>query len=447
MNILLVEDDEATKFAMKKILSPLGRLSVASTKQDALDILDKEKFDIAFVDLDLDVELAGIDIVKKASGNLVYVVVSSGRSEDEYIKTCYGVGCKDYLTKPFYVESLDLILKKYNAIKHLSNHQDFFAKKFITADKGLIDKLQNLIDVIASDRPVLLEGATGTGKTLLAKLMHELAGLPLEKFIHLNCSEIPENLLEAELFGHEKGAFTGADKKKIGMLELADGGTLFLDEIATMPISIQKKLLRVIEDKSFYPLGSVQVKTSNFRLISATCEKLLEQVQTGNFREDLYYRIEGFNIEIPPLKERPSDILLLIKQFQLGSPRRVILSKEAIDKLLEYQWPGNTRELKKIIEILNVKSKGMIEVDDLPSNIRDGRLLAVDRSNSLLHPVLISQIESEGLSNALEKIENEVVAYFYRKNGGKTRQTIAELKISNAMFYRILERLKKESTF
>jgi transcriptional regulator with PAS, ATPase and Fis domain len=255
-------------------------------------------------------------------------------------------------------------------------------------------------------------------------------------FIHLNCSEISESLLESELFGHEKGAFTGAVKSKKGMLELADGGILFLDEIATMPMSLQKKLLKAIEERAFYPVGSEKIVTSNFRLISATCENLQEKILKGEFRSDLYYRLEGFNVHLKALRERKSDLEELIKSFQKKSERRFIFDPDAKSLLLSYSWPGNIRELSKVMDIIQLKENGKVTVADL------NKLLVEKKYSAEIN---IDDVKEMGLNSYVEKMEMAILSKTLKQNKDKVRKTLSDLKISNNAFYRILANLKNNT--
>jgi DNA-binding NtrC family response regulator len=454
LNFLVLEDDDLARLNLVTHLKEFGLVRETTNSKDAIELLRNEKFDIAWIDLDLEEDLAGLKVVPVAVESRAYAVVLSGREEDEYIEEAYEKGCEDYLSKPFEKDSLNLVLRKYKILKGENKLRNFFSKKYITQDENFINSLQVIKEIVSSDKPVFIKGPTGTGKTLISKLIHEIIFEESQKFIHLNCSEIPENLLESELFGYKKGAFSGADADKKGMLELADGGTLFLDEIATMPSSLQKKLLKAIDEKSFYPLGSEKEVKSNFRLMSATCENLEQMVKDGTFREDLYFRIEGFNIELPSLKERAGDIPLLLKHFLGLGRRRVVLSKEVKSILERYDWPGNVRELQKVIQVLQAKCHGIIKPEDLPSHISPSSALSSSSVRTETHSsseegrdgiLTNSQLEfirHNGLKSFVDKVEEDTVSTLYSENDEKVRQTLSILKISNSSFYRIMDRIK-----
>jgi DNA-binding NtrC family response regulator len=266
----------------------------------------------------------------------------------------------------------------------------------------------------------------------LGKLIHQLTH-PEANLIHLNCSEVAENLLESELFGHEKGAFTGADQKKDGKLKLAHGGTLFLDEVATMPLSMQQKLLKALDEKTFYPVGSsVPIKTE-FTLVTATCEDLQEKMSRKEFREDLYHRITGFRFRLSPLSERPGDIELLVKHFQKLSPRRFVIRPAALELLKKHSWPGNVRELRKSCERFSQSGAGIVDERVVSDT------LGISASRPASSPDWESQVFEEGLRSYIGTIERRAVEEALRRNNGKITASIKDLKISSSAFYRILQ--------
>ncbi|WP_417335256.1 sigma-54-dependent transcriptional regulator [Halobacteriovorax marinus] len=453
LNFLVIEDDALSRLNLVTLLKDHGLVREAENSQEAKKLIESEKFDLAWIDLDLERDLAGLDLIPLVKSSGAYPVVLSGREEETNIEEAYLRGCEDYLSKPFDKDALELVLRKYKVLSKESTLKKFFSRKYITQDQKLIDSLKIISEVISANKPVFIKGPTGTGKTLIAKLVHELIFENDDKFIHLNCSEIPENLLEAELFGYEKGAFSGAESSKKGKFELADGGTLFLDEIATMPMILQKKILKAIDEKSFYPLGSEKMVKSDFRLVSATCENLEQMVKDGDFREDLYFRIEGFNIELPALSKRKGDIALLIKHFLGQGKRRVVLSAEVKTLLEKYSWPGNIRELRKVVEILQAKAHGIIKVDDLPSHILgvtkssclDSSELSPALEGSILNKMQMEYIQINGLKAFVEKVEEDAVSQVLKNNNDKVRKSLGVLKISNSAFYRISERIGKGS--
>ena len=304
---------------------------------------------------------------------------------------------------------------------------------------SLIKELETIDQALLSKRPILITGESGTGKTFLAKFIHQLSEKTIGKktpFVHLNCAEISESLIESELFGYEKGAFTGAQKSKKGMLELADGGILFLDEIATMPLSIQKKLLKAIEEKSFFPLGSERSINSDFRLISATCEDLKSKIENNEFRADFFFRIEGFNVSIKSLRERKDDLNRLIHFFIKKGERLIVFDSSAKAVMLNYQWPGNVRELERTIEVLQTKDRGIVTALDLQP------LLSKNTSSNIKFD--LEEVKRFGLKTYIENLESNILKRTLASNQDKVRKTLIDLKLSNNSYYRILENSKEE---
>ncbi len=437
MRFLVVEDDPLAQANLNYFLRPLGEVHAFDSVAKAKAALGQSHYDLCFVDLDLESALKGLELLPLLSDRAIYSVVLSGREEEMVIEKAYSAGAKDYLVKPFTREAFELIVKKYELVLQSKNFKEFFEQDFVTSDPDLLKQLEVLPEVLVSHRPIYLRGGTGTGKSYIAKLIHKLLGGDQQKLVHLNCAEIPENLLESELFGHEAGAFTGAVKKKLGKLALADGGTLFLDEIGTMPISIQKKMLRVLEEKKFTPLGSTTEQKSNFRLISATCDDLEKMVEEGSFRQDLYFRLEGHNLMLRDLAERKGDIPRLIRHFVGKSSRRVVFSTEAMRLLIQYSWPGNVRELQKLVEMMCAKSVGIMAPEQLPAKYHRP---SVSRKNWLEMKDL-EQIEEHGLKAIMEQIEVEAVRLMLQKKEGRIRDAFNALQISSSSFYRIKERL------
>ena len=430
-NILLVEDDLLSRLSLKSRLEQFANVVEAVSSIEALTLIAVKKFDVAFVDLDLESELAGLRVVEELKIKNTHTIVLSGREDDLVIEQAYSLGCNDYLSKPFTKNSIDSVLKKFNHSK-----QDLVARLrevMLTEDQDLKLQLKVIEQAIYGEHPILITGETGTGKTFLAKFIHEIVGQD-KPFVHLNCSEISESLMESELFGHEKGSFTGALKSKKGLMELADGGVLFLDEIATLSLSMQKKLLKAIEEKTFYPVGSEKSVSSNFRLVSATCENLKEKVKNGEFRDDFLFRLEGFNVYLKSLRERKNDLNNLINFFLKKNKRRIILSTDARNEFLNYSWPGNIRELQKVIEVLRSSDKGIIEREDVVVLLRETIVLP--------GKIDLAKVKSIGLNAYMENLEAEILEQILVENNDKVRKTMSDLKLSNNSFYRIMTNIK-----
>lgn len=439
LRILIVDDDELFQIGLEVYLEKFGTVTKAQTADKALELIRKNVFDLAFIDLWMDGKLTGLELAKEANHFKAYSVILSGSDDDENISKAYEVGCKDYLAKTNYRKNIDRIIQ--TVLKTSSNKTDLeqIKKEIITTDEKLIKKIVDAKTILENQKSIYLGGETGTGKTKIAKLIHELSGLPEKNFIHLNCAEIPEGLAESELFGHLKGAFTGAIQAKKGKLLLANNGTLFLDEVATLSLAVQAKLLKALEEKIFYPVGSDEQVKSNFTIISATCENLEKRVSEGLFRQDLYFRLTNFTIDIAPLRERKNDIHLQLKHFTKLEGRHVIFNEAAKAALENYSWPGNTRELKSVAEIVCMKSNGMVTEQDLPHKILEPSINSMETDKQFLNLDQEKYISTNGLKSFINKMEQQVAVKVYEKHGRKIRPTLSELKIASTTLYRILE--------
>ncbi|MBA2405457.1 MAG: sigma-54-dependent Fis family transcriptional regulator, partial [Bdellovibrionales bacterium] len=305
LSILIIEDDKYARLNLREILSPFGLLDEAADTESAFAKLKNNFYDIVITDIELGAG-SGVDIIPTIIKKGSHCIVVSSYEHDDIIEKAYNLGASHYLSKFKLRDQLPVYINKYLQTKS-ARFEKFLNEEFITQDPDTIQELRRLCEINLKNQNLFISGSTGTGKSLLGKLIHDITH-PDAPLVHLNCSEISETLLESELFGHEKGAFTGADQKKDGKLKLANGGTLFLDEVATMPLSMQQKLLKALDEKTFYPVGSSSPIKSDFTLISATCEGILEKVQRKEFREDLYFRLSGFHFHLKSLSERPDDV-------------------------------------------------------------------------------------------------------------------------------------------
>ena len=313
LKILIVDDDTYFRLGVASILSDYGILVEASNEAEAIEQLNNHNFDLALIDMQMEENDSGLRVLEKAVAHNVHSIILSSYDNDEITEQAYESGCNHFLTKLNYSTSLEPYIIKFIKNNKQNILDDFFTKKYITQDRDIIKQIKNLSEVSVKGKSIFISGETGVGKSLIGKMIHELSHKDKAPFVHLNCSEIPENLIESELFGHKKGSFTGATQDKKGRLELAHKGTLFLDEIATMPMNMQKKLLKALDEKTFYPVGSDKPIKSDFTLITATCEDLFTKVTNDEFRKDLFFRITGLNVDIKPLRKRKKDIPLLMK--------------------------------------------------------------------------------------------------------------------------------------
>ena len=370
LQFLVLEDEAVIRKFIASQLQEYGRVFEAANKQEALNILKNVEPDIAFVDLNLsaDAELEGLDIVEKCSSQEIPTVVLSSFEEKEIYQLAYEKGAKHFFSKKDLTGQGNEQHSIINFIKTLlpDDLEDFFGREFVTQDFKLKADIKFLREQLLNyQQAVLLTGPTGVGKTKIARYLHNLVGQE-KPFVGRNLSELSESLFETELFGHKKGAFTGADQDKQGLLEKANGGTLFLDEVATLSLPVQQKLLKVLEEKKFTPLGDTRERFSDFALICASCEDLQEKIEKKEMRSDFYYRIKGLEVHISPLRERQGDIIPLIDHFILAEEKKIVFSKEAQAKLEAYAWPGNVRELRAFVKECMSYPKGHIEVADLP---------------------------------------------------------------------------------
>lgn len=430
LSFLIIEDDKYTRLNLREILQPYGVIDEASDLEKARIKLSESLYDVVLTDIELGEE-SGVNLISQIVKKGAHCIVVSSFECDETIEKAYTSGASHYLSKFRLKEQLPIYIQKYLQTRG-AQFEKLLREHFITQDEGLICDLRRLCDINWKNQSLFISGPTGTGKSLLGKLIHEITH-PEANLVHLNCSEVSENLLESELFGHEKGAFTGADQKKDGKLKLAHGGTLFLDEVATMPLSMQQKLLKALDEKTFYPVGSSTPIKAEFTLITATCEDILEKMDKKEFREDLYHRISGFQFHLKSLSERSDDTELLIKHFQKNSPRRFVVRSDAMDELKRYSWPGNIRELKKAVERFSQDPSGII---DLPfvSRMLGTKIRGVDSSEDWE-----SYVFENGLKSYIAKIEGKAVREAMRRNNGKITACIKDLKISSSAFYRILQ--------
>lgn len=431
LSILIIEDDKYARLNLREILQPFGVIDEATDLSEARTRLSAAFYDIVITDIELG-DNSGVEviplIVKKGS----HCIVVSSFEDDQIIENAYTLGAKHYLSKFKLKDQLPVYINKFLQAKN-ERFQKFLSEEFITEDAELISELKSLCGINLKNQSLFISGPTGTGKSLLGKLIHEIT-CPEANLVHFNCSEISENLLESELFGHEKGAFTGADQKKEGKLRQAHGGTLFLDEVATMPLSMQQKLLKALDEKTFYPVGSNTPVRAEFTLITATCENLQQMIAKKLFREDLFYRISGFQFHLKPLSERPNDIELLLKHFQKKAARRFVLKTEAIEQLKKYSWNGNVRELSKLCERFSQSLSGIIDVKEVQKMISSENTIAAPVSTEWEDFVL-----NHGLRAFITQLEKRAVEESLKRNNGKITACIKELKISSSAFYRILQ--------
>ena len=438
LRTLIVEDDKYFLQHLREILTPFGVVETAMDWATAETLLKSNSYDLVVTDIHLDEAADGMRVLDEARRQGALRLVLTSSASDEIITEAYARGAQHVLGKQHANETVPAYLK---GLLHQQQHrelEDSFQQRFPLSSPQLRAQLNKLLTTPWQGRSLLLTGPTGTGKSLLGKLLAELVHGADAPFVHLNCSEIPDNLLESELFGHEKGAFTGADQRREGKLKLADGGVLFLDEVGTMSPSMQQKLLKAIEEKTFYPVGSNKQVTSRFTLIAATCEDLAKKIVQGTFREDLYFRINGFHVRLPPLKERKEDIHTLIRHFQNSTQRKFVIQPEAIAMLSAHDWPGNIRELKQVMLNLADGGSGVVTIEEVKLQLISA-LTPQSNASGLLNEDIRHFVRQNGLRDYFQMVEKQLAEETLQRHQGKITSCIKELKISSSAFYRILQ--------
>jgi DNA-binding NtrC family response regulator len=415
--ILLIDDEAPSREALTLLLKSADYdVKSAGSGNEAFEQLAEGVFDIIITDLFLP-DLDGIDILKqvKSASPAMEVILITGHASAETAVRAMKEGAFDYITKPLNIDELRIILGKAVEKRRLLSENVYLRKQLrdkfefaniIGASPAMQKVFNRMKRIIKTDSTILIMGESGTGKEIVAKAIHFNGHRKDKPFVAVHCGAIPENLLESELFGHTKGAFTGAIKDKIGKFESANKGTIFLDEIGTMPMHLQTKLLRVLQEQEVERVGSTRPIKLDVRVISATNQHLEAEVKAGNFRDDLFYRLNVIPLNLPPLRERVEDILPLVRFFLRKNCKEMkrpimTLSKEAFEALELYHWPGNVRELENIVERTVALTDGdQISLDDLPSAIMAGASTrVVERGVDL--PKTISDIERKMIIEAL----------------------------------------------
>ncbi|UCC12909.1 MAG: sigma-54-dependent Fis family transcriptional regulator [candidate division WOR-3 bacterium] len=383
MHILVVDDEESQRTLLAGFLKKKGfAVTVAASGKEAVEKNKTDGFDLAILDLKMP-EIDGIETMasmQEIDPETDFIILT-GYGTVESAVEAMKLGAHDYLSKPVNLDELELLIERIREKQQIHREVEVLREELdadlapdsFVAESGHMKEVLGLVSRVAkSDTTVLIQGESGTGKEVVARLIHRASGRRHNRFIPISCAALPETLLESELFGYERGAFSGADKRKMGKFELAHKGTLFLDEIGDLPLSTQVKLLRVLQEFTFERLGGTTSIKVDVRLISATNQDLKKKVAENHFREDLFYRLNVINIELAPLRERKEDLKPLaeyfLKKYAAKCRRdKVVLSKEALSILLRYDWPGNVRELENVIERAVVLCRSeVIEPHDVP---------------------------------------------------------------------------------
>ncbi|HJV35142.1 sigma-54 dependent transcriptional regulator [Geomonas sp.] len=447
--ILIVEDDATSRDALSILLQGNGyAVTGCSAGEQGLELLRREQCDIVISDLVLP-DMSGLEVLSriKESFPRTEVVMVTGHASAETAVQAMKKGAFDYITKPLNLDELRIILAKAVEKKVLLKENGYLRKQLreryefasiIGNSRAMQLLFSRMKRIIQTDSTVLILGESGTGKELVAKAIHYNGRRKDKPFVAVNCSAIPENLLESELFGHVKGAFTGALKEKVGKFEAANQGTILLDEIGTLPMHLQTKLLRVLQEQELERVGSNKQIKLDVRVISATNVNLEEEVRRGNFREDLFYRLNVIPLQIPPLRERTEDILPLATHFLEKNCRTMgrqlmHLDKEALEALEAYPWQGNVRELENIIERIVALSEGdVISLRDLPANVTRSYL---EGSPTAVTPAGIDMVQT------INEIEKRMIAEALQLAGGVKARAAIMLNINRTTLVEKMRRL------
>lgn len=445
-NVLLVDDDKSMCELLEAGLQRRGfTVAWRTNAEAALALLAEQEFDAVVTDLNMP-GFNGLQFCERVGQNRpdIPVVVITAFGSLEAAVAAIRVGAYDFITKPFEVDALTLTLNRAVEARRLK--EEVKRLRAVVDQQGRFDdllgqspamrKVYDLIKRVAdSESTVLVTGESGTGKELVARAIHVRSRRKAAAFVALNCAAVPETLMESELFGHAKGAFTDARTARAGLLQQAQGGTLFLDEIGEMPMAIQPKLLRVLQERSFRPVGADAEVALDVRLVTATNRDLESAVEEGRFREDLYYRINVIHIPLPPLRARGSDVLLLAQNFcgvyAARAGKRVLgMSPAAAQRLVTYHWPGNIRELQNCIErAVALTGFEQVTVEDLPEKIRNYRTS---------HVVVATDDPTELVP--LEEVERRYILKVVEAVGGNKTLAARSLGLDRKTLYRKLER-------
>ena len=454
LSILVVEDDAELGNLLRKLLSREGRqVTVARSGQEAIRLAQEIPVHVLMTDLQLpDIDgLTVLERILQIDAKVIGIVMTGYGSIDCAVRAMKG-GAFEFLTKPFdndvVIGSIDKAVEAYRRRDSRQSsrkaiREQYRLEQFVGTSEPIRRVLEFVSKVADCGSTVLIHGESGTGKEMVARMLH-FNGEPKDRpLVAVNCGAIPENLLESELFGHEKGAFTGAAHTRIGRFESAHGGTIFLDEIGELSLALQVKLLRVLQERSFERVGGTRTIDVDVRVVAATNQDLALAVQQKRFREDLYYRLNVIPVTIPPLRDRRSDIPQLVNHFLERMARgkqaaKTVCSPEAMTRLMEYHWPGNIRELENMIERLVVLSRsGTIEMSDLPEHLQR-RPVSIDQTEGQF---IAFNDQGVNLSRELEQLENRLIVGALRQANGITSKAAQLLNVNRTT---LVEKMKRK---
>jgi len=437
---MVVDDEEDICSALSFLLKSEGyAVDAASGGEEALSLFESNEYDLVLTDVKMD-GMSGVDLLMRIKDRRpsVPVMVMTAYASVEGAVDAMKKGASDYIVKPFINEEVKIAVSRLLGQRQLEIENQALRRQLsnriaeseFLGDSPKVRILFGTIEKVAPTRSnVLLLGESGTGKSMVAELIHNNSPCRDKPLISINCSAIPETLLESELFGYKKGAFTGANTDKLGLIEAADGGTMFLDEIGDMPMPLQSKLLKIIDTGLVLPLGAIKPRQVDVRFITATNKTLEDEVRNGNFREDLYYRLDVIRLEMPALRERKEDIPLLATWFISKAAKRhgkkvEGIDRAALDLLMSYDWPGNVRELQNVLESSVVMSaSALLMPEDLPDKLSRGTILS-----------------GASLKDALELHERALIMSRLREFDWDKEKTAKSFEIDLATLYRKMKK-------
>jgi two-component system response regulator AtoC len=454
IKILVIDDDDSGREALSMLLRSVGyEITSAATGESALDLIDREQYQVIVSDLFLP-DKSGLDILQEVQrvAPATEVIVVTGHASAQTAVRAMKEGAFDYITKPIDFDELKIVVSKALEKQKLLSENIYLRRQLqgrfefnniIGSSPAMNLVFERMSRIVKTDSTVLVTGESGTGKELVARALHYNGTRRERPFVAVNCSAIPEALLESELFGHVRGAFTGAIKDKPGKFEAANHGTIFLDEIGTLPLHLQAKILRVLQEQEVERVGSNKPVKLHVRVISATNADLEEMVKGGTFREDLYYRLNVIPLHLPPLRERQQDIMYLTaffleKQCRLMGRLPCTISKQALEALEQYSWPGNVRELENLIErMIALTDANIITLDDVPAKIMGDKPVG---------EALSAKMPSGGVNlvETISRIEQSLISQALESAGGVKAQAAALLGINRTTLVEKIKRLKME---
>lgn len=447
--LILVADDEAPMRAnIIELLSDEGlQFLEASNGQSAVDLASAHHPDLVLLDIKMP-KMNGLEALRRIKEQLpeVPVIVFTAFGINDYPIEAMKSGAFDYIEKPFdldeFLQTIKRGLDQYALVKQRkssakNNERSFAANDSFVGSSSNMQHILKLVGKVSStDTTVLLQGESGTGKEVIADIIQKHSPRAEKPYIKVNCGALPEPLLESELFGHEEGAFTGAIKKRTGRFELADTGTIFLDEIDSLPLSTQVKLLRILQNRTFEPVGSEQTKSTDIRIIAATNRNLDKLVKEGRFREDLFYRLEIMPIHIPSLREHPEDIPQLVEHFlkRYEPTREMVVSDEAMQKLKAYTWPGNVRELENVVQRALVMTQGdIITPENLPFTANAEN--ATTDPSEFAGSFNIGETDRIPFNQIIASVEKDLISRALDRCGGNKSKAAEMLEINRRLLY------------